>query len=148
MMSKFSESSGKKNIAQKKKKKRQDKIEKMEERRLISKKGKPLQDMLAYVDANGVITDTPPDPEALKKARESDMFVMQAENGGAGVRNGTVQFFDSEKGFGFILDEQTKGRIFFHFSMLEEPVLVNDAVEFIIKPGQRGPAAENIRKKP
>lgn len=146
-MSKFSESSGKKNIAQKKKKKRQDKIEKMEERRLISKKGKPLQDMLAYVDANGVITDTPPDPETLKKARESDMFVMQAESGSTGTREGTVQFFDSEKGFGFILDEKTKSRIFFHYSMLEEPVLVNDAVEFIIKPGQRGPAAENIRKK-
>ena len=43
-------------------KKRKDKERKKEERKASSGKGKGMEDMFAYVDANGNIVFTPPDP--------------------------------------------------------------------------------------
>ena len=58
-------------------KKREEKAKKREERKANSEGG-GLENMLAYVDENGMITDTPPDP--LKKKT-----VIKAENIEIGV---------------------------------------------------------------
>lgn len=47
--------------------KRREKEERKEERKAHSSKGKSFEEMLAYVDENGNITSTPPDPD--KKVR-------------------------------------------------------------------------------
>ena len=52
-MGNFGETIGKKERDKKNKKKRQDKLEKMEWRKANAKKGKTLEDMMAYVDENG-----------------------------------------------------------------------------------------------
>jgi len=44
-------------------KQKQDKREKMEERKANAKKGKSLEEMLAYIDENGNLSSTPPDPK-------------------------------------------------------------------------------------
>lgn len=49
----------KKEQSKKKAKLKQDKIQKMKERKDNNLKGKPLEDMLAYIDENGNISDTP-----------------------------------------------------------------------------------------
>ncbi|MBL7712472.1 MAG: hypothetical protein JNL13_08415 [Chitinophagaceae bacterium] len=49
----------KKEQSKKKAKQKQDKIRKMKERKDNNLKGKPLEDMLAYIDENGNISDTP-----------------------------------------------------------------------------------------
>lgn len=55
----------KKEQSKKKAKQKKDKIQKMKERKDNNLKGKPLEDMLAYIDENGNISDTPiPTPPA------------------------------------------------------------------------------------
>lgn len=60
---------------------------------------------------------------------------------------GTVKFFNDEKGFGFITVEDDKD-YFVHQSGLEEGVVLNDgdSVEFEVEEGERGPKAVNVKK--
>src|SRR6476620_1695133 len=108
-MAKSRETFNKKNKEQKKQKQRQEKQEKMEERKLNAKKGKSLEDMIAYVDENGNITDTAPDPRTKKIFKVEDIQIgVPQGNERDHTRAGTVQFFNEEKSFGFIIDEQSK----------------------------------------
>ena len=62
---------------------------------------------------------------------------------------GTVKWFNAEKGFGFIAQEDGGDDVFVHYSAimadgyrtLEE----GQRVEFDITQGQKGPQAENVR---
>ena len=65
-MARSQETFSKKEKEKKRLKKRQDKLAKREERKANSEGG-GLENMMAYVDENGMITDTPPDPNAKKK---------------------------------------------------------------------------------
>jgi len=60
---------------------------------------------------------------------------------------GTVKFFNGMKGFGFIAADDGK-EYFVHQSALEEGVTLNenDAVEFEVEQGDRGPKAVNVKK--
>jgi len=58
-MAKSQETFGKKEKEKKRKKQQQEKREKMEERKANAKKGKSLDEMMAYVDENGNISATP-----------------------------------------------------------------------------------------
>ena len=59
-MAKSQETFSKKEKGKKKLKKRQEKQEKMEDRKTNAKKGKSLEEMMAYIDENGNISSTPP----------------------------------------------------------------------------------------
>jgi CspA family cold shock protein len=64
------------------------------------------------------------------------------------VANGTVKWFSSEKGFGFI--EQENGPdVFVHFSAISgdgyRNLEDNQKVEFELTQGQKGPQASNVR---
>ncbi|GAB3817910.1 hypothetical protein GCM10028895_14490 [Pontibacter rugosus] len=65
-MGRSQETFSKKEKEKKRLKKRQDKEQKKEERQANSDKGKGIEEMLAYVDENGNITSTPPDPTKKK----------------------------------------------------------------------------------
>jgi CspA family cold shock protein len=60
---------------------------------------------------------------------------------------GTVKFFNSQKGFGFVTAEDGT-EYFVHQTGLQDGVFVNDndAVEFETEEGERGPKAVNVRK--
>jgi cold shock protein len=60
---------------------------------------------------------------------------------------GTVKFFDATKGFGFISGEDGK-EYFVHQTALGEGVSIgeNDAVNFDVEQGDRGPKAANVSK--
>lgn len=60
---------------------------------------------------------------------------------------GTVKFFNEMKGFGFIAGEDGK-EYFVHKSGLEEGVSLreNDAVEFDVEQGDKGPKAVHVKK--
>lgn len=60
---------------------------------------------------------------------------------------GTVKFFNAMKGFGFIAGEDGK-EYFVHQTALAEGVSIdeNDAVEFDVEQGDRGPKAANVKK--
>lgn len=61
--------------------------------------------------------------------------------------NGTVKFFNSSKGFGFITGEDGKD-YFVHKTGLKEGVDLsdNDSVTFDVTQGDRGPKAVNVEK--
>src|SRR5437763_1527139 len=115
-MGKSQETFNKKEKEKNRLKKRQDKVEKMEERKASAKKGKSLEEMMAYIDENGNISSTPPDPRKKKMFRQEDMqiSVPKYEEGkeGDSIKTGVVTFFNNEKGFGFIKDLQTQESVF------------------------------------
>ncbi len=149
-MAKSRETFGKKEKEKRKLKQRQEKAEKMEERRANAKKGKSLEDMMAYVDENGNISSTPPDPKKKKifKQEEMQIAIPKQEDRYQEVaeRKGVVSFFNDEKGFGFINDLQTQERVFIHINQLSEPIKEHDKVIFEVEMGPKGPSAINVKK--
>lgn len=57
---------------------------------------------------------------------------------------GTVKFFNSEKGFGFIKDNNNGEDIFVHVSGLIDEVKENDPVEYDLQQGRKGMNAVNV----
>ncbi|HEU4576295.1 MAG TPA: cold shock domain-containing protein [Chitinophagaceae bacterium] len=146
-MAKSKESFNKRAKEQKRLKQRQDKQERMEERKLTTKKGKGLEEMLAYVDENGNITDTPPDPKQRKDIKAEDIQIgIPPGNERETTRTGRLQFFNEEKGFGFIIDDLNQERIFLHSSNLHTPVQLNDRLRYDLQTGDRGYIAINVSK--
>lgn len=63
--------------------------------------------------------------------------------------NGTVKWFNGEKGFGFIAPEDGSADVFVHFSAIASSgyrsLEENQKVTFDVTQGQKGPQAENVR---
>ncbi|GAA3460858.1 cold-shock protein [Saccharothrix longispora] len=63
---------------------------------------------------------------------------------------GTVKWFNSEKGFGFIAQENGGPDVFVHYSEIQgqgfRTLDENQRVEFEIGQGTKGPQAQNVRK--
>ena len=63
---------------------------------------------------------------------------------------GTVKWFNADKGFGFITPEGGAKDCFVHHSAIQaegfKSLAEGDRVEFDVVQGQKGPAAENVRK--
>src|SRR3978361_986718 len=125
-MGKSQETFGKKEKEKKKLKDRQEKAEKMEERKANAKKGKSLEEMMAYIDENGNISSVPPDPGKKKVFRQEDMQIAVPKydpgNQQEDIRTGVVTFFNTAKGFGFIKDLKTQDSVFIHVNQLTEPI--------------------------
>jgi len=63
------------------------------------------------------------------------------------MAEGTVKFFNTKKGFGFIAGDDGK-EYFVHITGLEQGERINegDKVSFEVVKGDRGPKAEKVRK--
>ncbi|MBS1668687.1 MAG: cold shock domain-containing protein [Bacteroidetes bacterium] len=149
-MSKSQESFGKKEKEKKRKKLQQEKKEKMEERKANAKKGKTLDEMMAYIDENGNISSTPPDPRRFKTFKLEDIQTSApkhlAEEPEDPIRNGVVTFFNDAKGFGFIKDLVSQESVFIHVNQLSERISENDKVSFEVQMSHKGPSAINVKK--
>jgi len=146
-MAKSKETFGKKEKEKQRLKHRQDKQQKMEERKANAKKGKSLDEMMAYIDENGNISSMPPDPKKKKVFKQEDMNtgvpVHEEEDP---LRNGTVTFFNDAKGYGFIKDAKTQESVFVHANQLSELIKENDKVNFMVERGPKGLNAVNVKK--
>jgi CspA family cold shock protein len=64
--------------------------------------------------------------------------------------SGTVKWFNSDKGFGFIAPENGTKDCFVHHSAIQadgyRSLAEGDKVEFDVVQGQKGPAAENVTR--
>tara|TARA_R110002072_G_scaffold151428_4_gene300670 strand:- start:203 stop:394 length:192 start_codon:yes stop_codon:yes gene_type:complete len=61
------------------------------------------------------------------------------------MKKGTVKFFNDSKGFGFIVDDETKTEYFVHVSGLIDEIREEDNVEFELKEGRKGLNAVNVK---
>ncbi len=125
-------------------KKREDKRKKMEARKAEAKESPKKGIEFAYVDYNGNLTDTPPDPTqkvevdienisiSIPKTLEGDREAFDP------VRKGSVSFFDTSKGFGFIIDAENQEKYFTHVSGLIDEIAENDKVSFELEKGLKG----------
>lgn len=147
-MSKSQETYSKKEKEKKKQLKRKEKDEKREERKANSKKGKSFEDMIAYVDENGQLTDTPPDPSKRKIINLEDIQLgarkEEAVDPADLIRRGNITFFNTEKGYGFIKDERSQESVFFHINGLVSEVKERDKVNFEVEMGQKGKVAVKV----
>jgi len=148
-MGRSQETFNKKENDKKRIKKRKDKEEKKEERQANSKKGKSLEEMMAYIDENGNISATPPDPKKKKIFNSEDVQIgvpKQAPIDPADlIRKGTITFFNESKGYGFIKDLQSQESVFVHINALSAPVKENDKVTFEVEMGPKGPNAVSVK---
>ncbi|AQG81934.1 cold-shock protein [Spirosoma montaniterrae] len=131
-------------------KKRKDKQEKREDRKANAQKGQSLDQMLAYVDENGNITSTPPDPRRKRTVNEEDIQIGVARRDDTaeevGLRQGIVTFFNASKGYGFIRDLKTQESIFVHANALTEPIGEQDKVSFDVTSTPKGLNAIDVKK--
>lgn len=61
------------------------------------------------------------------------------------MQKGTIKFFNSVKGFGFIKSESTGEEIFVHVTGLIDEVRENDEVVYETERGKKGLNAVNVR---
>jgi cold shock CspA family protein len=148
-MAKSRETYNKKEKEKKRLKKKQDKEEKKEARKSVSNKGGEFDDMIAYVDADGNITDTPPDPTQRKKVEAESIAVSVSRKADVEpedlVRTGKVTFFNASKGYGFIKDQESQESIFVHVKGLIDTIEENDKVTFETEKTPKGLSAVEVR---
>ncbi|NLP58326.1 cold-shock protein [Lutibacter sp. B1] len=129
-------------------KKREEKLKKKEARKASGVKDNEF----VYVDHNGNLTDTPPDPSmkvvvdaesieiGIPKKSDADYEEIDP------VKKGKVSFFDSSKGFGFIIENDTEQKYFTHVSGLIDKIAENDKVSFELEKGLKGMNAVRVKK--
>jgi len=61
------------------------------------------------------------------------------------MKKGTVKFYNSMRGFGFIKVDESNEEVFVHKSEISGTIHENDTVEFDIQNGQKGLNAVNVR---
>ena len=62
------------------------------------------------------------------------------------MSKGTVKWFNTDKGFGFIAPDDGGKDLFVHHSEVQEHAVLNDGqkVEYEVGEGQKGPCAKNV----
>ncbi len=149
-MGRSTETFRKKELEKEKARQRQDKAEKMQERRNNVKKEKSLIDMLAYLDENGNLSAKPPDPKLKKIFAMEDIHIQtpkQEEREDVNtIKKGVVSYFSPSKGYGFVIDIQSGESAFVHVNQLSGQVKENDKVEYETEIGHKGLNAINVKK--
>ncbi len=128
-------------------KKRKDKALRKEERKANAKNN--ANEMFAYVDENGNLTSTPPDPLRKSKviAENIQIGVPKRDDSESknAVRVGIVTFFNESKGFGFIKDLQTQESVFTHINGHIDNIKENNKVTFLVEKGKKGLNAFDVK---
>ncbi|MGB0869382.1 MAG: cold-shock protein [Flavobacteriales bacterium] len=61
------------------------------------------------------------------------------------MKTGIVKFYNSEKGFGFIKDNETQEDVFVHRTGLLDDIREDDTVTFDVEQGKKGLNAVSVR---
>ena len=145
----MAETWNKKEREKKRQQSKKDKAEKKQERKENTKDGNNLDSMIAYLDENGNLSSTPPDPRKKVniKAEDIEIGVPKHEpmNPEDLIRTGTVTFFNNDKGYGFIKDLETQESVFVHINSLTEAIKEQNKVTFEVEMGPKGANAVNVK---
>ncbi|HMP94168.1 MAG TPA: cold shock domain-containing protein [Phnomibacter sp.] len=146
-MAKSQQSWGKQEREKQKQKAKQEKAERKQERKAQGAKG--IDEMMAWLDEDGNIVNTPPDPNRRKEVKLEDIEIgvpKQRELDAAElIRTGVVTFFNTAKGFGFIKDAKTQESIFVHINQTQEPIAENNKVQYEVEKGPKGLNAVRVK---
>jgi len=135
----------KRELEKKKDQKRKEKQQRKEERKAAGSKS--FDEMIAYVDEFGVITDTPPDPDKKKEEVDLENIMVSTpkkEDVEETELNGRVDYFNAEKGYGFIKNLSNTDKYFFHVSNAPANIAEGNMVTFELERGDRGMNAVKI----
>jgi len=137
------------------KKKQEKRVEKQKkkENRKLNDKPAGFDDMIAYVDENGMITSTPPAENIKKEEINLDEIIIatpKKEDEEPVILRGRVEFFNGARGFGFIKDLAGVDKYFFHVNNVVGNISEGNIVTFDLERGVKGMNAVNIclEKKP
>lgn len=149
-MGRSQESFSKKEKEKKRRKKKEEKFQKRMQRKAEKAEtgGVDFEDMIAYIDEDGNITDTPPDPSKKRKIKAEDIVIGVAPKDDTPMdpnRKGRVKFFNDEKGYGFIVDSETQESIFVHVNSTIDEIRENSRVTFEVENGPKGLNAINVK---
>jgi cold shock CspA family protein len=148
-MAKSKQSFQKNEKEKKKKQTHKEKEERKALRKTNSNKGKGFDSMIAYVDHNGQLSDTPPDPKLKVEVRAEEILLgarsfireeVQTQ------RTGRVAIYNTDRKFGFIKDSVTQERIFFHIADTSGEIREGDTVNYEIVRGPKGLSAARVIK--
>ena len=128
--------SGKREREKLKQTKRQDKQKKKEER--LSGGSRSFEDMLAYVDENGVLHTTPQDVKPKEEIDASQIEISVPR------QSEIEEYFTASKGYGFIKDAASSEKYFFHITNAPAGIAEGDRVTFELERGTRGMNAVRI----
>ncbi|HMG69079.1 MAG TPA: cold shock domain-containing protein [Chitinophagaceae bacterium] len=148
-MGKSQETWNKKEREKQKQKARKEKEERKQERKENTKKGKSLQDMMAYIDENGNISSTPPNPLKKREIKAEDIEIGVPKQRPIDpkdlIRKGTVTFFNEAKGYGFIKDLENQQSVFVHVNSCSDIITEQSKVIFEIEMGPKGASAVKVK---
>jgi len=144
-MGRSQETFNKKEVRNKKEKKRKEKVAK----RLARKDGdkQSMDDMIAYVDENGMLSSAPPEPGTKTEIKLEDIEISVPRGSSIEedpIKKGLVSFFNESKGFGFIKNMDTKQDVFVHINNVIGEIKEGNLVTYEVEMGQRGPTAVNV----
>lgn len=139
------------NKKERERKKQQLKKEKAEKKQLRKEDGKTksFDDMLAYIDENGNISNTPPDPKKKIQIKLEDIEIGVPKyvepNPEDLIQTGVVTFFNHAKGYGFIKNTVSQESVFVHINALTEEIKDNDKVNFEVEMTPKGSSAIKVK---
>lgn len=140
-MGRSQETFGKKDREKKRKKKLEEKARKKEMRKENNKKGAGFDSMFGYVDEMGNVVPGKPDPDFKREEVDAEEIVLgipKKEKDDSPFKIGKVEFFNDQKGFGFIKETLTQEKYFVHVHGLIDTIKENDKVQFELEKGMRG----------
>lgn len=141
----MADSFSKKENNKKKLEKAKEKAARREEKKLNNNKGKNVEELFMYVDEFGQLTTEKPD---FSNREEIDINDIQL--GAAAIeqedpeQKGIVTFL-SEKGYGFITENNSKENLFFHMNNAEVELKKGNKVSFEKEKTPKGMSAINIK---
>ena len=118
-----------------------------EKQKKKEEKANSFEDMIAYVDENGMITSTPPaenTPKEEIKLEEIVISTPKKDKEEPVIRRGPIEFFNESKGFGFITDLSGVEKYFFHINNVLTDIAENNIVTFDLERGLKGMNAVNV----
>lgn len=145
----MAETWNKKEREKKRSQQKKEKAEKKQERKDHASSGNNLESMMAYLDENGNLSSTPPDPKKKIQVNAEDIEIGVPKQAPISpedlIRTGIVTFFNDSKGYGFIKDQETHESVFVHINALTEAIKENNKVTFETEMGPRGANAVNVK---
>jgi cold shock CspA family protein len=136
------------NKKEREKKRRKRKKDKQERKKQRKQEGSQAVEFM-YVDENGHLTATPPDPSKKKEVKLENIMISTPKSEGEStpsyLKNGYVKFFNDEKGYGFVSDNESSADYYVHIENAYNEIRTNDKVSFEVGDGPKGLVALNVK---